>query len=282
MGFRDAWILEGLGRANELGRGTTQNDIQALGWYELAAAKGSGEAMYRLGRMREDGRGEPRDYAAAVEWHRKAVEVGYDRSLKDLVRLHAAGGYGLDRDLRKAESWFKATHVNFLPGVEHFERTRFAGLAFILKNAEDYQSGVLDYDETCRALQRRMSRGDDGASDLLAWLYAVNANPNPKMKGAAVNLAEELCRKDGENPRHRNGGEAVRLAEKLCRKDGNKPQWRNTLAAAYARVGKFAEAAEQQEMAIVLLPEDRKASPEGKAYSERLELYRKRKAFPAD
>lgn len=50
----------------------------------------------------------------------------------------------------------------------------------------------------------------------------------------------------------------------------------------YARVGKYDEAVEQQEKAIALLSEKRKTSPEGTAYSRRLELYRKGNPFPPD
>ena len=248
-GLRDPEILEGLGRANELGRGTAKNDIQAVGWYKLAA-EGSGEAMYRLGRMREDGRGEPKNYAAAAEWYRRAIAADYDRPRPDLARLYAAGGYGLDRDLRKVEELFRGFPARSSTGGSRAETSHFAGLVFTRKNGSDYQSAVLDYDGTDGALRRRMSKGDDEAGDLLAWLYAVNPNFDPNLKGAAVNLAEGLCRKDSENPR-----------------------WRNTLAAAYAREGKFNQAVEQQKVAIRLLTPERMDSEDGRAYAERLELY---------
>jgi len=257
-GLRDAGILTGLGRANDLGRGTAKNDIQALGWYKLAAAEGSGEAMYWIGRMREDGRGEPKDYAAAVEWYQKAIAADYDRPRPDLARLYVAGGYGLDRDLRKVEELFRGFPAYSSPEGSAATTSGFAGLVFTLESASDHSSGLLDYDGTDQALRRRISQEDDGARDLLAWMYAVNANPDPKLKGAAINLAEGLCRKNGENP-----------------------QWRNTLAAAYAREGRFVEAVGQQRKAIGLLSPARKESREGEAYAKRLELYKSECPFTA-
>ena len=249
-GLRDAKILTGLGRANELGRGTTQNDIQALGWYERAALKGSGEAMYRLGRMREEGRGDSKDYVVAAEWYRKAMDMNYDRPRPDLARLYMRGGYGLDRDLQKVEDLYGGFSRDLSPSDNTATPSTFLGLWFVRSRASDRWFWVLDYDGTCRALGGRIFQGDDSENDLLAWLYAIYPDPSPNIRGAAVNLAEGLCRKDEKNP-----------------------QWRNTLAAAYARDGRFDRAVTQQRRAIKLLSSKRKDSEEGRAYMERLKLY---------
>ncbi|MEA2068585.1 MAG: tetratricopeptide repeat protein, partial [Verrucomicrobiota bacterium] len=258
MGLRDSGILKGLGRANELGRGTTQNDIQALAWYKLAAAEGSGWAMYRIGRMREDGRGDSKDHVAAAGWYQKSVEAGYGKPVGDLTRLYVEGGYGLDRDLRKAEEWFGRSFSFSASTSDRSKEMQFSGLAFTVKNTSGSQSGVLDYNRTCKTLRHKVSQGDEGAKDLLAWLYAANANPDLKRKGAAVNLAEELCRTDETNP-----------------------QWKNTLAMAYAQEGRFDEAVKQQQKAIRLLSPDRQANKEGRAYAARLKLYESGKPYVA-
>ena len=251
----DSGVLVGLGRANEMGRGVSQEDIQSLEWYRLAAKKGSGKAMYQVGQMEQNGRNGSKNYALAAKWYRKALRAGYERSIENLIRIYASGGYGLDRNLQTAEKWAGQCSPSDPPPGKMYV---FAGLSFVVKTISGEQVDILDYTRFHADLSRQMAKGNDEASDLMAWIYAVNENPDPKLRGAAINLAEGLCQKDETNPR-----------------------WKNTLAIAYAQEGLFNEAVAQQEKAFELLSPERQKSEEGEAYSARLKLYQSGKPYTA-
>jgi len=58
------------------GKGVTQDDAQALLWFQKAAEQGFAQAQYVLGFLYQEGRGTPKDDAQAALWFRKAAEQG--------------------------------------------------------------------------------------------------------------------------------------------------------------------------------------------------------------
>lgn len=91
----------------------------------------------------------------------------------------------------------------------------------------------------------------------LAWLLATN--PNPK---------------------NRNGADAVRLAEQVCRAtDYQSPFVLDTLAAAYASAGRYSEAVDAVQKALLLLPETAGESKVATGMRDRLLLYQSNRAY---
>jgi len=76
----------------------------------------------------------------------------------------------------------------------------------------------------------------------------------------------------------RNGTEAVQLAEAVCHVAGNKPLFLDTLAAAYAEAGRFAEATKAIQKAIALA-EAAEATNSIADFRQHLELFQSGKAF---
>jgi len=102
--------------------------------------------------------------------------------------------------------------------------------------------------------RKAAARGSTAALNNLAWILAVNQDPT-------------IC--DGSN--------AVVFAEKAVAATNRKdPMKLDTLAAAYAAVGRFEKAIGTQQQAIALLkPEEEKAS----GYKARLKLYEAGKPY---
>lgn len=69
-----------LARLYEQGRGTAQDDAEAVRWYRAAAEQGYPPAQIALGKRYEQGSGVPQDEAAALALFEKAAE--YERSVK--------------------------------------------------------------------------------------------------------------------------------------------------------------------------------------------------------
>jgi superkiller protein 3 len=94
---------------------------------------------------------------------------------------------------------------------------------------------LLRYDRTEEAIDHyqealRLSNDSPTVLNNLAWLYATN-----------------------KNPRFRDGVKAVQLAEKACvRTDHTNAQYLDTLAAAYAEMGRFNDAVQTVQQAIRL------------------------------
>ena len=66
-----------LGVMYDEGRGVSQNDAEAVRWYQLAADQGDADAQYNLGCMYALGDGVPEDDAEAAKWFRLAAEQGH-------------------------------------------------------------------------------------------------------------------------------------------------------------------------------------------------------------
>jgi TPR repeat protein len=64
----------------------------ARDWFEKAAAKEFGPAMFSLGQLHEQGLGVTRDLAEAQRWYEKAVADDYEPAGKALARLRDAAG----------------------------------------------------------------------------------------------------------------------------------------------------------------------------------------------
>ena len=110
-----------LGYAYYGGEGVEQNWIEALKWYELAAAQGCKDSMYNIGVMHEIGRhGVPQDDQKAFDWYRKAGEYGDDDAVYEVGTCYY-NGKGVSKDLVEARTWFhkgssRAVECKFMLG----------------------------------------------------------------------------------------------------------------------------------------------------------------------
>jgi len=111
------------------------------------------------------------------------------------------------------------------------------------------EKALLDYETVLRI------GGDDARTfNLLAWMLAVNPAPSV-----------------------RNGPKAISLATKACElAQWTNPAFLDTLAAAYAEAGNFAEAIRWQEKTLAMIAP---ADPNTSGMRERLELYQNNAAY---
>jgi TPR repeat protein len=76
-----------LGVMNAQGKGTGQNDTEAVRWYRMSANRGYAAAQTNLGLMYQQGRGLDRDLSEARNWYTKAANQGDQRAREFLRRL---------------------------------------------------------------------------------------------------------------------------------------------------------------------------------------------------
>ena len=58
------------------GQGVSQNDVEAVKWYRLAADRGNAASQLALARMYETGRGVPQSDVEVATWYRRAADQG--------------------------------------------------------------------------------------------------------------------------------------------------------------------------------------------------------------
>jgi TPR repeat protein len=90
----------------DLGRGVSQDAIEAVRWYRKAAEQGHVNAQHNLGTMYEMGEGVEPDYAvaAAIVWFRRAANQGYAPAQCSLGVMYMTGR-GVRRDDVEAYKW---------------------------------------------------------------------------------------------------------------------------------------------------------------------------------
>ena len=109
QGFPDAQY--NLGLMYERGEGVTQDQTEAIRWFQLAAEQGVAEAQYKLGHRFAEGYGVSQGYAEAVKWYQAAAEQGLAVAQIRLGLLHA-NGEGVPQDYVQAHKWFNLTSAD--------------------------------------------------------------------------------------------------------------------------------------------------------------------------
>ena len=117
----------------------------------------------------------------------------------------------------------------------------------------------------------------EGNAAQAATHYAEAVRLQADLPGALNNLA--WTRATSEDPRHRDGPEAVRLAQQACRLTGHREvNVLDTLAAAYAEAGLFAEAVQTARQALDLAKQQNKPGL-AKSIQAKIRLYEAKKPF---
>ncbi len=189
--------------------------------------------------------GEP---AMAAEHYRAALELDPGN-----VTAHMNLGSALN-NLRRFEE--AARHYERALALDPRNPLAHRNLGNTLQGLGRLEDAVEHYGEALRIAPGDAATQQSYYSALnrLAWRLATNPDP-------AV----------------RNGSRAVELAEELCRATGYKgPEALDTLAAAFAEAGRFADAAAAATRALELARAN--GSPEADAIAQRLEQYKARKA----
>jgi hypothetical protein len=94
-----------LGMRYERGIGVSQNYLEAVRWYRLAAMQGYREGQYKLCEMSERGEGLPQDYQEALRWCGLAADQGHGHAMFILGRLYHTA-HGVPHDLVRAHMWY--------------------------------------------------------------------------------------------------------------------------------------------------------------------------------
>src|SRR5258708_6470223 len=121
-------------RAYLLGDGVSQDSVEAVKWYRMAAEQGHRAAQFHLGRMYANGDGVDQDEIEANKWHRRAIEqraahqdYNYDLGKKPVETVEwyrkaaeqgstsaqynlgviYANGIGVAQDRTDAEKWYR-------------------------------------------------------------------------------------------------------------------------------------------------------------------------------
>ena len=270
-----------LGTAYMLGIGVSQDTAAAIKWYRLSAERGYKDAQSMLGTIYATGLGVPRDYAEAVKWYKLAAERGDTDAESGLGSLYMQGK-GVSQDFIEAAKWFEQAAnkgdalaqgnlgLLYLQGQgvsQDFEQAlKWLRLAAAQGRGEAlatlgsiYMHGTgtpIDYAEALKWLEKPSSEGTLPCKNCLAWLLAT-------------------CPDD----HIRNGHRALTLAKEVVAKDAA-PENLDTLAAAYAAVENFEEAARIQEKLVAKLENDDTASPSDiTQYRARLQAYKEKRAW---
>ena len=103
---RNAGAQFNLGLMYHNGQGVTQDDRQAVKWWQKAAEQGNAGAQYNLGLMYKKGQGVAQDYRQAAKWYQKAAEQG-DVDAQFNLGLMYYHGQGVAQDYRQAAKWWQ-------------------------------------------------------------------------------------------------------------------------------------------------------------------------------
>lgn len=284
--------------------------LEALDWYKKLAATGNGSAAGNIGLMYDRGEGVEKNEKVAFEWYLKAADYGHAQS-SAIVGERYASGVGTEQNAAKAFVYFeRACDGNYGIGCNsagiayHSASGTDEDLA---KALERYQKGCdLKNADACWNVGALFYEGAGVDKDLTEALrYTVNSlqlSPTTDRANAVNQLRDDVVVESGTSDltwqavevaceaqsawacntlawtyataadaNKRNAEKAVTLAEKAYSLD-NDDAIRDTLAAAYAEAGRFADAVREQQ-AIV---DGGATDPQ---FSDRLELYKQGKPF---
>ena len=101
----DAAAQYNLGLMYATGEGVSEDDVEAVRWYRLAADQGVAAAQYNLGISYDNGEGVPEDDAEAARWYRLAADQGLVEAQSNLGAMYGSGE-GVPRNYLTAYAWF--------------------------------------------------------------------------------------------------------------------------------------------------------------------------------
>ncbi|HCA26851.1 MAG TPA: hypothetical protein DEP05_04290 [Betaproteobacteria bacterium] len=107
----DATAQTTVGLMYRHGKGTPQNDGEAVKWYKKAALQGNAEAEAYLGFMYMTGRGVRRNDHMALKWDTKSADQGDSDAQYNLALMYL-DGRGVPSDKIQAYVWFKLASAN--------------------------------------------------------------------------------------------------------------------------------------------------------------------------
>ncbi len=205
---------------------------EAVRLFEEASNAGSSSANVALGHMYLVGDGLPTDPTLARELLEQAAEAGDLAGALSLGHIYEAG-IGVERDLARAESWYlKGAHAGF-------------GQAQL------------------RLFYLLLGRGEE--TNAVHWIAKAAAQDLPQAQNDYAWLLST-----SHIDHIRDGELALAYAEKAVAQVES-AAYLDTLAAAYAELGRFSEAVSIQEQALALVTEA--GSEEALALAEHLAAY---------
>lgn len=205
---------------------------RAIELFEAASAAGSSTADVALGHMYLVGEGVPVDPSLARELLERAATAGNLSGSLSLGHIFEAG-IGVDRNLNAAEDWYRR-------GAQAGFGQAQVRLFYLLLNRGERV-------EAAHWIARAAEQDLPQAQNDYAWLLSTSES-------------EEL----------RDGELALAYAERAVAQVES-AAYLDTLAAAYAELGRFAEAITTQQQAMALLSEA--GSEEATALAEHLAAY---------
>ena len=233
--------LVGLAFMHQTGEFGQANVERAIELFNQAAAAGSGNAQVSLGHMYLTGESLGQDYGKALALFKQAAELGVPAAYLWLGHIFEAG-LGVKPNLPAAESWYrKAVSNDVAPAL--------TPLIYLLLAKDTLR----DDREALSLLAKAAQTDNPQAHNDYAWVLATHLQPTL-----------------------RNGELALQHAEQAVAMEAT-PTYLDTLAAAYAELGDFANAIATQEAALELLDDaqrDLKAELEN-----RLAVYRAGQAW---
>jgi TPR repeat protein len=303
------------------GRGVSQDVFRAVAYYKQAADGGDTTAMRNLANAFDGERGHPRDYAEAMRWRKKAVELGDAAAMNDLALMYERGQgvtrdmkaavawyrKAMDQGDRYAQSnlamcYMKGEGVpkDLAETARLLEALEQAGVkTATVGNTLGWmhEAGVLGVTNMTKAAAYYRMAADTGSTAAMASLGGIYCKgggiPRDREQGFAwYRKAVEKGGAAGANSfawmlatspvaEDRNGEEAVKWALVATKRAPKNPNYADTLAAAYARAGRFEEAVVSQKAALELLKAEKPAPTEDRIrdYQSRIDLYARGEAY---
>ena len=242
-------------------------------WYERAVEAGETDALVALGYMARNGELEcpapSCNQRMAADYFRQAAERGAAAGMVNLAHAYLTG-QGVQQDFAAARTWFaQAAESNAAGSFVGLGHIHEAGLGVAQSDAEAaawYRRGAEAgfARPTLRLVRLLLAQGDAGAAS--RWLEGVPAATTAN--GTALNQYAWL-RATSKSALMRNGELALAQAQRALALERN-ASYLDTLAAAYAELGRFEEAVAAQRQALALAGAE---SPLAAEFNVRLSAY---------
>jgi TPR repeat protein len=170
-----------IGLAYYYGKGVSQNQETALGWFRKAAEQGHAAAQYAIGRMYYYGHGVGQDVNESVKWFRNAAENGYADAQFALGVMYQFGK-SVEKDFKEAKKWYQSAAEKGMAAAQ-----------FALGTMYHLGQGVVkDAKEGVRWLQKAAEQNYEPASQTLVIIESGGPDVEGKIQRMQLVLSEAL------------------------------------------------------------------------------------------
>ena len=160
---------------------TTEDDAEAVSWWEKAAEKGDLSAIINLGWAYQNGVGVEKDYEKMMELYQEGADAGSSYAMNSLGKIYENGSCNQEKNLEAALKWYKMAAERDYDGAQESVQRVLQAMYNTARNYTDGKNGLEKNWEEALRYYKLVAEDESAGEELvrnsyffIGWVKAHN------------------------------------------------------------------------------------------------------------